>query len=247
MKSDTDSHIRRDQIIGGLVSLIVASFEIFVKVIMDKFGGQPFWWWVLFAAALLVAFFAAFWLIGIAERAMRKREEDSLRKIVEEPIPLKAVGVVNGHWIDAIWDADTKKLIQYSFFELKSSFKDGFYVRGDSYWCESDQESKPKKGAHAGDFHGPGYPYGDTTLSIPFSGHERDRPDQGNISYTFRKEVRPGEGEPDMYFNGHFYGHGLRVTRLVLGKRLKEGEDADKAMNEFLRSPLVQGFQPRTS
>lgn len=235
--------IRRDQSIGGIVAVVLVLFEFGARELLEKNNlGQ--WWWLLLVAALLLSFFAVFWIIGYVARRWHEKDELRFKIFMEEQIPLKGVGVIDGLWTDAIWDAN-KKLIQCSFIQIQSSRRTGFEIHGESYHCRYEDDGKPRVCGDAGYFRGTAAPSENEDIYVIYRGAEQFTLDKGVSNYTFRKKVGSDETDPDAerYFEGEFTARGLGKTRYVFGRKVKPsdvGKNTITLLEEFLSEDIIR-------
>lgn len=220
---DPMKHIRREQITAGSVAVAVALLEYFVNEI---FHVRPFelGWFVLLIGPLIVLFFFVMSVIGRIGRREMHKEIERREAYLKEPVPLKFVGIVNGLWLDAIWDETNDRPFQASVIELRSSRAEGFFISGDTYECGYDNAGNATVGAEVGHFRGIGPAPDDATVHIAYTGGEHGDLDWGAISYRFRRQAGTKEEDPEAprYFDGDFFVRRSNTRRYVLGQKVKE-------------------------
>jgi hypothetical protein len=131
-----------------------------------------------------------------------------------QPIAL-GVGRIDGHWIDAIYDADTLELVRGAVIRIASSRGGGFVLWGQSY-------DAPGVNVQVGPWGGHGGAAGSSTLTYYYRGregpHERD---DGVCYYEFSRS--PGD-DAGLTFDGRFWAFGLRKAFYVRGRKVKKCE-----------------------
>lgn len=138
-----------------------------------------------------------------------------------QPIVL-GVGKIDGHWIDAIYDADTLQLVRGAVIRIESSRGGGVELSGQSY-------DAPGAGVRSGSWKGGGGAAGADTLTYYYHGsegpHERD---DGICYYDFSRN--PGD-DAGLEFSGRFWAFGLRKAFYVQGRKVKKSERARFALD----------------
>ena len=224
--------LRDHAVIAGLVAAAIVVFEVrFHDAVEQK------WHWLAFAGlfAVYIAAFFLIWLFDLGLEWVHKRERVRLGK----------AGIVDGDWIDGIWDGQEGHLIMGSIVNIKST-PGRFEISGISYRLD---------GTRVGGFTGWGVKWEKNILSFAYDGEEAtprilrlgritdDRPDFGVGYYKF---VPPHAGNANE-FSGYFLSTLDRPVRRVQGKRadLRGLDDARRAakLTEYLRE-LAAADQP---
>jgi hypothetical protein len=167
---------------------------------------------VRIAAILMIGalvFAVTFLIAGIIERS-RRRLEATLR------IPLKRMGDVDGHWIDAVWEAvgGEWRLHGGSAFTVESIHGEGFKVSGEFYDVRNLQTP-------AGDFFGTGYGYDDDGFIYAYKGHEGPTTHHGVGYYDFHRSKLDAEA---VTFDGRFLVREPNAVRRVNGRKVRQAE-----------------------
>jgi hypothetical protein len=156
-KKETVSHgVAEHSIVTGLVVAGLILFEWVRQEFAVQFEHYPF---VFYALALAVIFAAIFFGIHRAATYFEHRVDAALK---QQAIPLKRVGVVDGFWLEAVWDENTKQLSQVSLMKIESTAGEGLTLWGSSYDAVDGREV-----AH---FAGTGYLWGDADLIYHYEG-----------------------------------------------------------------------------
>jgi hypothetical protein len=156
-ESERRKEIVHHAVIGGLLAMALGVFhflseglfnDIFKNypVVLGAFRAHPIGFGI--TSLLIIGFiiFAVIYQLEAHWERMQTRLEQALKA---QPRPIPRVGLVDGHWVDAIWDSE-KRLIQGSVIKITSTTEKGFKVNGVSYYAD-DVENE------VGDFHGEGY------------------------------------------------------------------------------------------
>jgi hypothetical protein len=196
--------VAEHSIITGLVVAGLILFEWIRQSFESQFEHYPF---VFYAGALILIFAAIFFGIHRAATYFEHRVDAALK---QQAIPLKRVGVVDGYWLEAVWDENTRQLSQVSLMKIESTGGEGMTLWGSSYDAVDGREV-----AH---FAGTGYLWGDADLIYHYEGVGGIGMSAKGLGYCIFKTdpVNPQNAKFDgAFFNlrqkGHFVFRGRRI------------------------------------
>jgi len=241
--------IRKEQVIGGTAAVTVVLLEIFLKEVLDLRLNDPLFYVFLFFI-LLSLYILVTQVIGHIVHRQLFKEKERQEAYMREPIAFKFVGIVNGVWVDAIWEGD--KLIQVSVIDIRSSRAEGIAISGDSFRCHCDGQGNATVEQPAiGHFRGSGSPLENATVHIAYTGGEQGQTDWGGLTYRFRLEAGSEEEnlEAERYFDGDFLARTSNSRRYVLGKKIRPSQlsnfrnDRAAFLKTFLSSELVRQYR----
>src|SRR5579863_8090276 len=113
--------IKRETYTASAIAVLVALLEFFASESFHLLPEHKFVFFVLLLSAIMGLFFFMMQVIGRwARRALLKE--------MQEPMPLDAVGIVNGLWVDAIWEEDSPDALQVSVIDIRRSRAEGFAI-----------------------------------------------------------------------------------------------------------------------
>jgi hypothetical protein len=195
MKTQEFPEILRHSVIGGIVAVCLVWFH-------QKLEGSLTW---KQAVLLGFVFVAAFTVLAGFERIWINRQE-------RKPFYFRDAGTIDGFWLSALWDSETRALVGCAITEIRSSGR-RFTVGGPSYnpQCENP-----------GNFRGEGFQWDDSSFIYHYRGHEGIAAgDFGVGYYAFTRA--PGEKNATA-FNGAYVARGLGRTRYVLAEKISEAD-----------------------
>ncbi len=205
--------------IAAFVAVFVAAAELAISEwVHGAYEKYPLWTVLIGITAFLALFFAVFWVIRLYERSWHTRDTERRELAFKQPITLLKCGVVDGIWIDAVYDVYTKECVEGSVIKIESSGA-GFYVEGWGYDREdlqhADDLSKVPSCSH---FSGTGRQWDSDCLIYAYEGMKGlKQRDKGAVVYEF---TRPGGSQ--LMMSGVFFGFGLQTAFYLRGKRIGE-------------------------
>jgi hypothetical protein len=213
-------------IVTGLLVAGLTVFEWVRQSYPGEFQKYPF---VFYAVALAFVFTVIVFGIYNVSRYFESRLEAAMRG---QPIPVRRLGVVDGIWLEVIWDGRTKRRAEVSIVKIESTAGEGFSLWGRSY--DDDHISE------VGHFAGTGYLRGDADLVYHYEGAGSIGTNDKGVGYcTFQQDpIHPDEAKFDGAFlklggNTHRYFHGRKVGQNEIHRL--EGSGRKAFLLEFLQ------------
>jgi hypothetical protein len=216
--SQQDRHIDHEARVAGVVAVAVCLLELSVNEWVHEFYGRsPVWTIVAGLAVILMLFRVVFLAIRSYERRWHAEEKQRRDLELKRKVNLR-VGVVDGVWIDAVWDISTRQLVEGSVLKIESSGA-GFQVEGWAY--ASRVMAGDSDLAHVGScghFIGRTQHWHEDGFVYTYKGNKGPtQRDDGAVVYEFSSH---GAGHVSVC--GMFCGFGLKSAYYVEGKRVSD-------------------------
>ena len=204
--------------IAGIVAVFVSVAELAISEwVHEAYSNYPLWTLLGGGAAILALFFAVFSVISRYERKWHDKERERKELAFRQPIQLQKCGVVDGIWVDAIYDIYTKQRVEGSVIQIESSGA-GFTVEGWAYDSNAlEQAEDLSQVANCGHFSGSSRHWDEDGFVYAYDGTKGVKQrDKGAVVYEF---TRPGGNQLRM--SGVFFGFGLQTAFYIQGKRIE--------------------------
>lgn len=209
--------ISHDARIAGVVAVFVAIAELAISEwIHEAYHRYPLWTIFVGVVAILVLFFLVFLVIRSYERWWHSEEASRKEAAFKEPIKLRNCGIVDGIWVDAIYDIQSKKRVEGSVIKIESR-GDGFSIEGWAFDNEAVVNTDNVNNlAQCGHWSGSSRHWTDNGFVYAYEGGKDVRQrDKGAVVYEFIVS-----GGRELRMEGIFFGFGLQTAYYIQGKRI---------------------------
>ncbi len=217
MAEDARRLIDHEARVTGIVAVAVALAEIGIgEWLHDAWPQYRVWVIAGGVIAIFVLYRFVMFVIRRYETGWHAREAALKEEADRKPIPIGKLGVVDGIWLDAIYDLQTRTLVKGSVIKISSTGA-GFDVEGWSYEKPALLTAPDVATVdECGHWVNTGSHWSEDSLVYSYKGDDSTRRDTGPVIYEF-KHVGTALG-----LSGAFFGFGLQEAYLVQGFRKDE-------------------------